>query len=77
MSATVKAFYENGVFRPATTLPLQEHASVRLVVHSFDGTPFGKRAPAIAQLDLTIFSGASIRLLVYTRGASFLSLPDR
>ena len=39
MTATVEAIYENGVFRPLTTLPLQEHATVRLVVHSFDGTP--------------------------------------
>jgi predicted DNA-binding antitoxin AbrB/MazE fold protein len=39
MTTTVEAIYENGVFRPLTTLPLQEHARVRLVVHSFDGTP--------------------------------------
>jgi len=37
MTTTVEAIYENGVFRPLTALPLKEHATVRLVVHSFDG----------------------------------------
>lgn len=39
MTTTVEAVYENGVFRPLTALPLEEHAAVRLVVHSFGETP--------------------------------------
>ena len=36
MTTTVEAIYENGVFRPLTALSLEEHAAVRLVVHSFE-----------------------------------------
>jgi transposase InsO family protein/predicted DNA-binding antitoxin AbrB/MazE fold protein len=39
MTATVEAVYENGVFRPLTALPLEEHAAVRLVVHSSEDVP--------------------------------------
>ena len=35
MIATVEAVYENGVIRPLAAIPLQEHAAVRLTVHSF------------------------------------------
>jgi predicted DNA-binding antitoxin AbrB/MazE fold protein len=38
MTTTVEAIYENGVFRPLTALPLEEHAAVRLAVHSFENT---------------------------------------
>jgi predicted DNA-binding antitoxin AbrB/MazE fold protein len=38
MTTTVEAVYENGVFRPLTALPLEEHAAVRLVVHSQENT---------------------------------------
>ena len=57
MTTTVEAIYENGVFRPLTTLPLQEHATVRLVVHSFDGTPahtYPERSEWIRQSELTL-----------------------
>lgn len=39
MTTTVEAVYENGVFRPLTALPLEEHAAVRLVVHSSEDVP--------------------------------------
>jgi predicted DNA-binding antitoxin AbrB/MazE fold protein len=32
MSITVEATYENGVLRPATPLPLQEHEKVQVIV---------------------------------------------
>ena len=32
MSLTVEATYENGVLKPVTPLPLQEHAKVRLTI---------------------------------------------
>jgi predicted DNA-binding antitoxin AbrB/MazE fold protein len=57
MTTTVEAIYENGVFRPLTTLSLQEHATVRLVVHSFDGTPAHtdpERSEWLRQSELTL-----------------------
>ena len=39
MTTTVEAIYENGVFRPLTALPLEEHAAVRLVIHSSEDAP--------------------------------------
>ena len=36
MTITVEAVYENGVFRPLAAVPFQEHAAVRLTVHSFE-----------------------------------------
>jgi predicted DNA-binding antitoxin AbrB/MazE fold protein len=33
MTFTVEASYENGVLKPATPLPLQEHAKVHITIH--------------------------------------------
>jgi predicted DNA-binding antitoxin AbrB/MazE fold protein len=58
MTTTVEAVYENGVFRPLTTIPLQEHATVRLVVHSFSNTPASNSDPErsewLRQSELTL-----------------------
>ena len=57
MTTTVEAIYENGVFRPLTALPLQEHATVRLVVHSVDVTPAytdPERSEWLRQSELTL-----------------------
>ena len=57
MTTTVEAVYENGVFRPLTTLPLQEHAAVRLVVHSFEDTPksiHSERSEWLRQSEMTL-----------------------
>ena len=34
MTITIKATYENGVFRPAEPLPLREHEQVELTIES-------------------------------------------
>ena len=34
MAITVDAVYENGTLKPAESLPLREHAKVRITVHS-------------------------------------------
>jgi predicted DNA-binding antitoxin AbrB/MazE fold protein len=34
MPITVEAIYENGILRPMQTLPLKEHAKVRITVES-------------------------------------------
>jgi len=57
MTTTVEAVYENGVFRPLTALPLEEHASVRLVVHSFEDAPKStdpERSEWLRQSELTL-----------------------
>ena len=58
MTTTIEAVYENGVFRPLTTIPLQEHAAVRLVVHSLSNTPAStsdsERSEWLRQSELTL-----------------------
>ena len=44
MTTTVEAIYENGVFRPLAAIGLQEHANVRLVVHSLDDSQESAKA---------------------------------
>lgn len=58
MTTTIEAIYENGVFRPLTALPLQEHVTVRLVVHSFEDTSASnsdsERSEWLRQSELTL-----------------------
>jgi predicted DNA-binding antitoxin AbrB/MazE fold protein len=39
MTLTVDAVYENGVLKPAQPLPLREHETVRVTVHTESGPP--------------------------------------
>lgn len=34
MTMTIEAIYENGVLKPATALPLQEHEKVQITLHT-------------------------------------------
>jgi hypothetical protein len=47
MSITVEAVYEDGVLKPAQPLPLAEHETVRVTVHSSAsaGGPFAAVVP--------------------------------
>ena len=58
MTTTIEAIYENGVFRPLTAIPLQEHVTVRLVVLSFEDTPApssdSERSEWLRQSELTL-----------------------
>lgn len=57
MTTSVEAIYENGVFRPLTALLLEEHAAVRLVVHSFENTPKStdsERSEWLRQSEMTL-----------------------
>ena len=58
MTSTEEAIYEQGVLRPLTAPPLQEHALVRLVIHVHgDPAPGGsdlERAEWLKQSELTL-----------------------
>lgn len=69
MTITIEATYENGVLKPAQSLPLKEHEKVRISVHS-------ERSPLLEAYGIMGFKGTAEELERFSLDPEFDGLDD-